>query len=272
MMTNDPRSDTAPPPPTLWERAVGKYIRVSSKAAYKRPVHFTSPVPIVSFTFDDFPRSALMVGGDILKRAGAAGTFYASMGLMGRRAPVGEIFEPDDLPRALAAGHELGCHTFAHCDSWRTDTSTFTRSIRENLKAFREIVPGASFETFSYPISPPRMLTKRETGRHFSGCRGGGQTFNVGTADLALLSAFFLEKSRDDMGAVKKVIDQNRQACGWLIFATHDVEDRPSRFGCTPRFFEDVVAYARGSGARVLTVADALKAVSGRVSDLGAEI
>jgi peptidoglycan/xylan/chitin deacetylase (PgdA/CDA1 family) len=261
-MTNDTRIDHGKEwPPTLWQRAIGKYMRVSSKIAYKRPLQFTSSVPIISFTFDDFPRSALLVGGDILKRAGAAGTYYASMGLMARRAPVGEIFEAGDVPRALEAGHELGCHTFAHCDSWHTDTRTFVRSTKENLKAFREIVPDGSFETFSYPINPPRMRTKRDTGRNFAGCRGGGQTFNVGTADLGLLSAFFLEKSRDDIGAIRRVIDANRQACGWLIFATHDVDEHPSPFGCRPRFFEDVVEYAQASGARILTVAQALREI-----------
>ena len=62
----------------------------------------------------------------------------------------------------------------------------------------------------------------------FFGITPGGQTFNSGTADLNLLCAFFLEQSRDNPAAVKRLIDQNAKARGWLIFATHDVCASPS--------------------------------------------
>ena len=59
--------------------------------------------------------------------------------------------------------------------------------------------------------------------------------------------------------AVKRLIDQNAQARGWLILATHDVHDTPSRFGCTPAFFEQVVQWSLESGARLLPVVEALE-------------
>jgi hypothetical protein len=92
--------------------------------------------------------------------------------------------------------------------------------------------------------------------------RGGGQTFNAGEADLNYLSAYFLEKTRHDPQAVKHVIADNRAACGWLIFATHDVSDTPTPYGCTPGFFEDIVESAVESGARIVPVADALNSLS----------
>jgi peptidoglycan/xylan/chitin deacetylase (PgdA/CDA1 family) len=33
--------------------------------------------PVISFTFDDFPRSALVKAGAILRERGLAGTYYA---------------------------------------------------------------------------------------------------------------------------------------------------------------------------------------------------
>ena len=92
-------------------------------------------------------------------------------------------------------------------------------------------------------------------------CRGGGQTFNAGAMDLNLLNAYFLEKSRDNPGCVKEVIDRNCQARGWLIFATHDISETPTPYGCTPSFFEDIVKYSVDSGARILPVAQALDAI-----------
>jgi peptidoglycan/xylan/chitin deacetylase (PgdA/CDA1 family) len=218
-------------------------------------------VPFVSFTFDDFPRSALYVGGEILTRYGLRGTYYASLGLMGTDAPSGTIFVFDDIIKLLAQGHELGCHTFDHCHSWKTSPKIFEDSIIKNMHALHGLVPGATFRTFSYPVVGPRPYTKWRTGRYFHCCRGGGQTFNEGSVDLNLLKAYFLEKSRDNPRLIKKVIDQNLCAHGWLIFATHDVSNNPSPYGCTPSFFEDIVKYSLDSGARILPVADVLESV-----------
>ena len=90
--------------------------------------------------------------------------------------------------------------------------------------------------------------------KYFSCARGGGQTFNAGIVDLNYLKAFFIEQSRDNFDAIKQTIDGNARAKGWLIFATHDVCDQPTRFGCFPGFFEKVVDYAIQSKATILPV------------------
>jgi hypothetical protein len=102
-------------------------------------------------------------------------------------------------------------------------------------------------------------------GRRFACARGGGQTFNIGKTDLNYLRAYFLEKTRHDGDAVKRLIDQNHVAGGWLIFATHDVSNTPTPYGCTPGFFQDIVEYAVRSGTRIAPVAAALNAL--RISD-----
>jgi Predicted xylanase/chitin deacetylase len=218
-------------------------------------------VPVVSFTFDDFPKSALRVGGSILGQMGLAGTYYASLGLMGLNEASGAMFTFGDLEALREQGHELGCHTFGHCHSWETESTAFENSIRENQRALGSLLPGASFRTFSYPISVPRPQTKRMVAKYFACCRGGGQVFNAGSADLNCLSAFFLEKVRGDADAVKRVIDQNQQARGWLIFATHDICRAPSPYGCTPEFFEEIVRYTLATGARILPVVQAWQAL-----------
>jgi len=220
-----------------------------------------NPVPLVSFTFDDFPRSALRTGGAILNQHRMAGTYYASFGLMGQEAPTGRIFEAADLELLLAQGHELGCHTFHHYHSWETNPATFEESVLENSRALERLLPGRTFHSFSYPISCPRPGTKRRMGRHFASSRGGGQVHNLGTADLNHLSAYFLEKDGGDPAPVKRMIDQTVRDCGWLILATHDVSDTPTPYGCRPDYFEEVVRHVAGSGARVLTVMDALAVV-----------
>jgi peptidoglycan/xylan/chitin deacetylase (PgdA/CDA1 family) len=234
----------------------------------RRTVQLNPRFPIISFTFDDFPRSALHQGGAILVRHEVRGTYYTSLGLMGQEIPAGVGFSIEDLRQTVNDGHELGCHTFAHCHAWKTKPSVFEQSIIENRRTLGRLVPGAHFASLSYPIDYPRPQTKRRTARHFICARGGGQTFNVGATDANNLRAFFLEKSRDNPGAIKKMIDENNRSRGWLIFATHDVCENPSAYGCTPGLFEEIVHYAVKSGATLLPVGKAWDLINAASSEV----
>jgi peptidoglycan/xylan/chitin deacetylase (PgdA/CDA1 family) len=245
-------------------RVMSRIQRSAAHLLARRPFVVDSPVPIVSFTFDDFPRSAVLTGGAILNRFGLIGTYYASFGLMGKQAPTGDIFLAEDLGVLRQQGHELGCHTFSHCHSWETSTEEFEREILRNDGALKAFIPGMSFRTLSYPISPPRPQTKRRAAEHFLCCRGGGQAFIAGAGDLNYLSSFFLEKSRDNFQAVADLIESNRRSRGWLVLSTHDVDDHPTPYGCTPKFFEAVVRRVVESGATVLPVAAACEALCAR--------
>jgi peptidoglycan/xylan/chitin deacetylase (PgdA/CDA1 family) len=252
-------------------RTRDRFAVAATRALSRRALAVRTSVPLISFTFDDFPQSAFLEAGSILTRYGVRGTYYASLGLMGKQSPMGPMFQAEDLKELLHLGHELGCHTFGHCHSWNTPADVYERAIVENQKALTHVLPGITFQTFAYPFSAPRLPVKRIAARHFLCCRGGGlsarhyfpraggQTFNFEVTDLNLLCAVFLEKIRNSPEAVKSLIDQNARARGWLIFATHDVRDGPSPFGCTPGFFEQVVQWSLESGARVLPVVEALE-------------
>ena len=263
------------------DSAVGSYLawarqRIAGEATrvlFRRQLAVRTPAPLVSFTFDDFPRSAFLNASAILGRYGILGTYYVSMSLAGKQSQMGPMYQTEDLKELARLGHELGCHTFGHCHSWNTPPDIYEKAILDNQQALNEVLPGTAFQTFSYPFSGPRLAVKQVAGRHFLCCRGGGlragsflfrhqaggQTFNSGITDLNLLCAFFLEQSRENPEAVKRLIDQNAQARGWLIFATHDVCEKPSRFGCTPAFFEQVVQWSLESGARILPVVKVLE-------------
>lgn len=241
----------------LVARAQGKYQRATARHFFRRPFAVRPHTPIISFTFDDFPRSALLTGGKILQSYGLKGTYYASLGLIGQTIETGTMLLAEDVKDLVAQGHELGCHTFGHCHAWDTRPSRFESAIRQNREALQVLVSGASFKSHSYPIGVPRAQTKHITSKYFTLCRGGGQTFNAGVADLSYLSAYFLEKSRDDPDAIKRMIDENSRARGWLIFATHDVSDRPTQWGCTPQLFQDIVQRSALSGAKILPVFEA---------------
>ena len=182
----------------------------------------------MSFTFDDFPRSALVIGGSILKESGHSATYYTSFGLMGRHDVGGKLFLPEDIDRVLEEDHELGCHTFAHTNPLRTTVEEYEASILKNRTAFARYCPGRRLKSFAYPYGALSLQVKKRVSAHFTSCRGGGQVPNVGRADLNHLRAFFLEQCGDRPQLARAAVDENCRKRGWLIFATHDVGNSPS--------------------------------------------
>jgi len=236
----------------LKSRFRNRWRRFTVNRYARRDFELRADAPYVSFTFDDFPRTALTEGGRILAEQGAGGTYFVSMQLLGSQSPSGLVASREDLKSCLKEGHELGCHTFEHLDGRSSTAREFERSIRANRAALEESVPGADFQVFAYPLNGPVLSIKRAVGRRFAVCRGGGQAFNTGAMDLNLLKAFFLDhRNRGNIDVVRRVIEENAKARGWLVFATHDVAESPSVYGCEPGYFEEIVRLAIQSGARV---------------------
>jgi peptidoglycan/xylan/chitin deacetylase (PgdA/CDA1 family) len=224
----------------------------------RRPFAINCRTPLITFSFDDFPESAWSTAGAILVEFDLRATYFTSLGLAGQVTPTGRIFDLDNIFKLLAKRHELGCHTYDHCPAWETSTASYVASVRHNAADLYSLTSGVQFKTHSFPISYPRPSTKRIMSTLFHGCRGGGQTFNRGVVDLNYLHAFFIEQSRDNPKFIEQTIEANTRASGWLIFATHDVAEQPTRYGCTPAVFRRVVLAAVKSGATILPMSEAL--------------
>lgn len=211
--------------------------------------------PLISFTFDDFPLSALEVGGAILKSNGMSGTYYAAMGLMGKTSPeAGPYFSGGELETLLKDGHELGSHTFGHISCRTASLSDFTADVMKGKEAVERITGARPSHHFAYPYGHVTWRAKGMIGARLTSCRGIYPGINTSPVDLNLLRANNLYSGSYRWEAVRRLIEQNSQQRGWLIFYTHDLSDRPSDFGCTPAQFESVVKLVQQSRATVLPV------------------
>ena len=243
---------------SLITRASGKVRRLLADQFGRRTLSIKTPVPIVSFTFDDAPVTAFREGRAILKQFGARATYYVSLGLLDAQTEVGKIASVGDLARAVDEGGELGCHTFDHLDAWHTSSATFMASVARNGQALHRMLPSARFTTFAYPKSGAKLSLKLALGITFMCCRGGGQATNADSADLNLLKACFVDRRTGiDTEFIRTLVDYNADRRGWLILATHDVAADPSPYGCTPEFLEAIAQYASRSGALLLPVGEA---------------
>jgi peptidoglycan/xylan/chitin deacetylase (PgdA/CDA1 family) len=224
-------------------------------ASCQRRSLLRNETPVVSFTFDDFPRTALSVGGEILKAAGARGTYYAAIGLMGTISEVGEQFRRKDIDNLLRDGHELGSHTFSHVSSRRMPAPRFCDEVLKGQLAIDELLGEPGPRSFAFPFGDVTLRAKQRISGNVASSRSIWGGFNGPVLDLNLLRAHSLYGGRDAFPRIRELIAENVRRKSWLIFYTHDITDRPSPYGCTPELLELAVSCA-ARYSEIRTVAD----------------
>ncbi|WP_213806315.1 polysaccharide deacetylase family protein [Granulicella sp. dw_53] len=213
--------------------------------------------PIVSFCFDDFPRTAYTTGGTILKSFGVHGTYYVALGLINTTNTLGDQFTQADLNSLLEDGHELGCHTFNHSSCRNVSASSFEMDVRKGREAIRQHI-GSDASDFAYPYGHVSMRSKGIIGAQMNSCRGTYGGINERVADLNLLRANSLYGDVEGCARVEALLAENVRSSGWLIFYTHDVRKNHSPFGCTPVFLDRAISLTVESGNHIVPVKAAI--------------
>jgi peptidoglycan/xylan/chitin deacetylase (PgdA/CDA1 family) len=229
---------------------------MAERLAHKRAWR-ASRVPMISFTFDDFPRSALTVGGRMLTEHSCRGTYYGAMGLMGKAVSPETMFTRADLDDLLKGGHELACHTFDHTSCLAVSTGKFVDECANNRHKAATMLSGYQLQNFSFPHGHVTLAGKRSLRSVYDTCRSVEGGINSDPVDLAFLRANPIY-SRLAIGTLKQLIYANSQTRGWLVLYTHDVAINPSPYGCTPEYFDEVLRCAVESGADILTIREAV--------------
>lgn len=207
------------------------------------------PRGMVSFTFDDFPRSALEIGGALLERAGHRGTFYAATAQLGTTTDCGEIADAADLADCLARGHEVANHTHDHPDCRQLSN----RAIVRQIDSGRARLPAGASANFAYPYGASDGRVQRAvlgTVATARGIRDGINGLDTCLVNLCSNRVY----SHLDLARLHALVEANRTQRGWLIFGTHDVSDAPSPFGCTPSELAGLIAAVDAAGLEVVTI------------------
>jgi len=205
--------------------------------------------PVISFTFDDFPKSALN-GADIVEKHGGRAGFYACTSFLGQRSPVmGEMFDGATLAELRARGHEIGAHTHTHLDCARARLAVVERDIGENLVALSEAGHDETVSAFAFPYGETTYSAKRWVGEVFVTGRGILPGINIGECDRSQLRAIELGGTamhrRRALAALKTAI----AAKAWLFFFTHDVGRTCTNYGAPADLLEELAQRAVESGA-----------------------
>jgi peptidoglycan/xylan/chitin deacetylase (PgdA/CDA1 family) len=223
------------------------------------PFRLRNTTPMVSFTFDDVPKSAATVGAAILEAHDAHGTFYVIGSQVGTSSPLWDMVDREDVIALHRGGHEIACHTFSHKRACDLDAETLNAEIARNQQYLGSLDPSIRIENFAYPFGYGSFVRKRQLKTVFKSCRSIVPGVNSGTVDLQFLRAIPLIDRRIDRDGIERAFDQAETANGWLIFYTHDVADEPSPYGCSPSLLNEALEAASRRKIPVLNMAEALQ-------------
>jgi peptidoglycan/xylan/chitin deacetylase (PgdA/CDA1 family) len=223
------------------------------------PFRLRNETPMVSFTFDDVPKSAATVGAAILEQHDVHGTFYVIGSQVGTSSPLWDMVDGEDVVALHRRGHEIACHTFSHKRACDLDAETLNAEIDRNQQYLRSLDSSIQVENFAYPFGYGSFVRKRQLKTVFKSCRSIVPGVNSGTVDLQFLRAMPLIDRRIDRDGIGRALDEARTCNGWLIFYTHDVADGPSPYGCSPALLHQALEAASRRKIPVLNIMEALR-------------
>jgi peptidoglycan/xylan/chitin deacetylase (PgdA/CDA1 family) len=221
--------------------------------------------PIVSFSFDDVPHSAVRAGATILERYNARGTFYIAGGLQDKVIGETRLFSPDDVRYLVRAGHEVACHSFSHRKMSDLSEAVLERDLGRNKAYLDALSPHNSAErNFAYPYNVAKWRKRHVFAKRYNSCRGGGNKINRGRVNRDFLYGVEIGGGKNTFEALSTYIEDVANKPGWLIFFTHDIDDNPSDYGCTRELFEKLVISAVEKSCRILPVRDVMSLLKGQ--------
>ena len=244
--------------PASIDRLAGRLTNRLMQAISWQIIHVPTREPIVSFTFDDVPDSALHVGARILETHGARGTFYISAGLQGRIEPDRTLIDAAGCKELASRGHEIGCHTYGHEDLRHVGNASLMADLIRNDDYLNAVDPRPGRRNFAYPYNSGAIGKRAMLRDAFRTCRAAGEAINRGPTDPTFLRAVEIRQPETHASALTHWLDELAAAPGWLIFFTHDVSPTPTPYGCTAATFERIVRHAVERNCRILTVDAAL--------------
>lgn len=245
---------------------IPRWRRASLALAKRTPVRLVRSQltrPIASITFDDVPRSATEAGAETLERAGVVGSFYVCGAHTDREFEGVTQHSLADLRRLVGAGHEIGCHGYAHLDATLTGAAELAHDQAANLAFLTGEVGAPAPSSFAYPFGATSVGAKRFYSERFQTCRGVGRGINAGWVDVAELRAFLVTDRLLPKRRMRGLIERARRKTGWLVFFTHDVAQDPTEYGCRPEQLQCLVAMLQDAEIEILPVRAAAERVLG---------
>lgn len=239
-------------------------IQMQIMALFKyKPIKANLNRPIISFSFDDVPKSAIDIGAKILEKHDLKGTFYVTGGHCDKTFENVEQYNANGLKSLYENGHEIACHTFSHPRLRGRTIEQIEADLNKNLHFFQEILENKNFKlnNHAFPYGEFDETTLKVLAQRFNSVRGVLSGVNHGNIDFANLRTISIEKQKFSIENIENSLKKAKATNGWILFFTHDIDDNCTPYGSTPEMLETTIKMAKDSGIEIMTVNEAAKAI-----------
>lgn len=237
--------------------------RLSFAAASRWTPRPLAPGPergLISFSFDDIPRTAWTEGGAILARYGVRGTYYLGGDLCGGVFEGREQYRRSDVAEILAAGHEVGSHLFHHVSTLGLSAGQMRQEIAANDAFLEEVIgPGFRAQSFAYPYGEVSVTAKWLCSRRFRASRSVRCGLNRSGADRDQLRILAIDNIFADETDWSGIFDRIAREKAWAIVLAHGVDASDHPFSCPPSRLDAAVRGAVEAGLEILPVAEVME-------------
>lgn len=202
---------------------------------------------MVTLTFDDGRLSQYDNALPILNAAGLKATFF----VMSRKDP--SFMSRSQIRDLYAQGHEIGSHSVTHPHLTEIPKSQAKKEI-ENSKTKLEDVLGGKVVSFAYPYGEfDSQIAQLVENAGYKSARTIIGALNGTARDEYKLRSYMVLRT-DTAAKIKADIDDAIANKKWYILTFHDITSNPDKYSTTPEIFEEIVAYIKTKGVKVVTI------------------
>ena len=219
---------------------VSKVERLLAKSLVTAPAELTGDAPAVSFSFDDFPKTAYTNAGKILEDNEARGTYFLSTDLIDTHYEGQAQCDTKDLQNVIDNGHEIGGHTQSHKHLQTLNKAEMEYEIVVNRDFIRNTLD-TEVSSFAFPFGGTSPQAKKAVLPHYRIARSINPGLNSGRIDRMHIKAYSLYGENFCLRRIEQLVEETLRQNAWLVFYTHDVQNKHSAYGCSVNQFEAVV-------------------------------
>lgn len=232
-----------------------KIERILARRVNTAPAELIGDKPIVSFSFDDFPKTAYTNAGKILEDNDARGTYFVSTELIGTEYEGQIQCDTQDLQKLRLNGHEIGGHTHSHRQLQTLSKDEVNYEITTN-KDYLSNTLDTTASSFAFPFGGVSPKVKRAIEPHYHVARSITPGINRRKFDRMHVNAYALYSKDFCIRRVEKLLEETLRDNAWLVFYTHDVQNKHSAHGCSVKNFSTVINAVKTRKLDILTMSD----------------
>jgi len=234
---------------------IAKLARRARYALGRTPVTCAPERPVLTISFDDFPKGAAREGAALMEAFGARATYFASGCFAGAEG----YYDAGDLARLSRAGHEIGCHTYSHIDCARAPLGRVRAELDRNARALSAMGHDAPLTGFAFPYGEASIGAKRLAVSRFGYARGVRGDLNRGRVDAGLLKALCVDGGEAAAARAVNLIASAAREPAWVILFAHGVDRVAGDWSTTPDDLGRCLRAARALGLDILPFSEAAK-------------